>query len=61
VLGTVVTQSDPSTSVTVKGVQITRTLPRTGTSSTLPLSQAAVVLVALGLAFLGAARVRREG
>ncbi|MFZ6004400.1 MAG: hypothetical protein ACOYXM_10765 [Actinomycetota bacterium] len=70
VLETIVTQttappttdpstSDPSTTVTVAGAQINRSLPRTGVAA-LPWSQGAIVLIGVGLALLGAARMRAE-
>ncbi|MGQ0831083.1 MAG: hypothetical protein ACT4OV_05340 [Microthrixaceae bacterium] len=50
----------PTTSVTVGGEQIGRNLPRTGAGATLPLTEAGAVLVGLGIALLGTARMRLE-
>ena len=58
VLGSVVTKAaDPTTTASVQGVQVTRSLPRTGGMS-LPLAQAGTVLIAIGMALVGSARRR---
>jgi hypothetical protein len=47
-----------TTPAAVLGVQVTRELPRTGGSSTLPLLWTAIVLLGAGMALLSSARLR---
>ncbi len=54
---TTTTEPEATTTTTVLG---SSELPRTGSGSTLPFSQAAIVLLGIGVALLAAARMRIE-